>query len=598
MAPELFDPNPSYGKEVDIWAFGSMVYEIATGLPPSVANGIISYDRIGPYLKQHTPRLEGGNYSNELRSLVAFCLEEEPSARPSIEQVQKHPYIYNTNQRYPTSSLTQLIKAFKAWEEHGGARKSLFMMGGAPAISEAAPNVSFDDDWNFSTTAAFDQEVNQVNAQDVYDVYGNNVELDAKFAQETTRPPQSQKTSRRRPPPGALAPLKAPLEKIFDPNTLSSYEENSRNHYGRPGPPPVSSQPASDLPLRDDTTQTSIRDTMIDLGDHDPVTGLSSFADMDTIRADKRGQEDIVHDDSNLQDFSRPALSDPADVANNRRTQDWKFPTMVPPASADPELTRFPSTYEPLHSPTGFGGARPALNHHSTEPTAGAFGNASSLQSSSARPDSMASMIDLDAALGPPAPIRPSTANSDVGSTTSEHAASANPFEFEKHASVYKPISADHNDPYQMMDPDGANHFTAPNGFSNIHDMSDYSASEAEGPSNSYGNGYGHTRQYDSVSDFEYPAMPPEEAQAGQDPPHPPHPPHRYTFDHFPPLEPPPSSTVMSYRATKEEFQSEMTRTLNGLDSQLRAFRNVYENIPVKRGAAHRNERRDGEATT
>jgi serine/threonine protein kinase len=40
MAPELFNARRSYGKEVDFFAFGSMVFEIGTGLPPNVANAI------------------------------------------------------------------------------------------------------------------------------------------------------------------------------------------------------------------------------------------------------------------------------------------------------------------------------------------------------------------------------------------------------------------------------------------------------------------------------------------------------------------------------------------------------------------------------
>ncbi|KAH8814993.1 kinase-like domain-containing protein [Xylogone sp. PMI_703] len=583
MAPELFDPNPSYGKEVDIWAFGSMVFEIATGLPPNVAKGIISYERIGPYLKQHVPRLEGGNYSNELRSLVAFCLEEQPSARPTIEQVQKHPYIYNTSQRYPTSSLSQLVKAFKAWEDHGGARKSLFMMGGAPALSEATPSVPFDDAWNFSTTAAFDQEVYNVNAQDVYDAYGNHIELDANFAQETSRP-NPPKSSRRRPPPEALAPLRAPLEKIFDPNTLSSYEENSRSHYGRQAP-----LPTSDLPLRDDSAQTSIRDTMIDLGDHDTATGLSSFADMDTIRPERRGRDDHFHDNSSVQDFNRPPLSDPADVTNNRRTQDWKFPAMVPPASADPELSRFPSSYEPLQPPSmsGFGDSHPIPTHHPTESSSSVFSNMHMMQSSSTRPDSMASMIDLDAALGPTPTIRPSTANSDVGSTTSEHTTSGNPFEFERHVSMYQPAPISQGDSYQEFDSDGPSQFPTISGPNNLHDVSDFSASDAEGPGGAYTNDYGSSAQYDT-SGAEYTSAQSQPRTAQMIPPN-----QRYTFDHFPPLQPPPSSSVMSNKATKEDFQDEMTRLLNGMDSQLRAFRSVYENIPVTKGTPYRNERRD-----
>jgi len=54
-----------------------MVYEIATGLPPNV-DIRVPYGRLGPHSKFHVPRLEAGNYSKDLRGLVAYCLEELP----------------------------------------------------------------------------------------------------------------------------------------------------------------------------------------------------------------------------------------------------------------------------------------------------------------------------------------------------------------------------------------------------------------------------------------------------------------------------------------------------------------------------------------
>ncbi|PBP27289.1 serine/threonine protein kinase [Diplocarpon rosae] len=219
MAPELFGSSPNYGNEVDIWAFGSMVYEIATGLPPNVANGI-PYDRLGTYLKHHTPRLEGGDYSDNLRDLVAYCLEEDPKARPPIDKVQKHPYILNTSSSFPTSTLKALVGSFKVWESRGGSRKSLFFQHGAQG---SAPSLSsHDDEWNFNSTEYFEDNVwGQYGVRDVIEAYGPAV---VGFVDETTRPPA--KVSRRRPPPEALSRLPAaPLEKIFDPNTLSNYED-------------------------------------------------------------------------------------------------------------------------------------------------------------------------------------------------------------------------------------------------------------------------------------------------------------------------------------------------------------------------------------
>ena len=310
---------------------GAFIYELATSYPPNVTEGI-SYDRLGAYLKSHVPRLEGGNYSEELRNIVAFCLEEQPSARPTIEQVQKHPYIANTSSQYPTSSLARLVVAFRGWEAQGGSRKSLFMQHGAQPYE---PLAAIENEWNFSTTQAFETNFSErISKQDLLEAYGPSV-VDG-FNDETARPSeqqQTQKGSRRRPPPGALREVRAPLEKIFDPNTISNYEDNSRVHYGKQMP-----LSTSDLPLRDDSAQTSIRDTMIDLGGIDS-DGLSSFPDMDTIKANRRRDEGEDEYGSSLHDFSRPPLSDPADINTNRRTQDWKFPSMAPPASADPELS-------------------------------------------------------------------------------------------------------------------------------------------------------------------------------------------------------------------------------------------------------------------
>ncbi|KAF5875443.1 putative serine threonine-protein kinase nak1 protein [Botrytis fragariae] len=454
MAPELFDAVPSYGKEVDIWAFGCMAYEISTGLPPN-AMSRLPFDRLGSLIKQHAPRLEGGDYSDELRDLVAFCLEEFPSERPSIDRVQNHHYILNTSSKYPMSSLSHLVRAFKLWEDHGGSRKSLFMLGGAQAPSEFSSTALSDDEWNFSTTAAFEQDVRRKStAQDVYDVYGSGVEFDAGFPQET-----AQRTTPS--PPEALAPSRGPLEKIFDPNTLTSYEDNVRNHYGRPYLPPTSDLPPvpsrSDLPLRDDTAQTSIRDTMIDLGGHDAETGISVFPDMDTIKAGRRVREEPDEDYmTTLPDFSRPALSDPADINPNRRTREWKFPAMVPPASADPEVSRFPpSTYEvPKPAFTPGIGSRPGLIHHPTEPLGGFSGGLppAEIHSGMPRLSFRESLIDLDMSMPDPVPAfnpdfgRPSTADSDAISIISDSgqalsSSTVNPFELERHASLYQPTS-------------------------------------------------------------------------------------------------------------------------------------------------------------
>jgi hypothetical protein len=421
MAPELFDPVPSYSTPVDIWAFGSLVYEMATGLPPMAGLGIA---QLGQYIKQHAPRLEGDQYSDQIKDLVAFCLVEDPAKRPTIQEIQQHPYIFNTSDKYPTSSLANLVKAYKLWEAQGGVRRSLFTPVGAQGPADYASAGLDADEWNFSTTVDFDRQIMDTDAQAVYDVYGSNVDFE--FPEQTSRPAKPKQ--RRRLPP-QLQPVKAPLEKVFDPNTISNYEDNSRAYYGRAPPPPMTST-TSDLPLRDDSLHSTLRESLIDLDAslHDGGD-LSQFVDMATIRAGMRVPSGEVDEAA---DFSKPPLSGPADFNPNRRTQDWKFPSMVPPASANPEVFRFPINEE------GSDFTRPPLIHHPTDPL-----NLSSEPYDSMRPKSpdnrasVGSLIDLDEGLVMPELTRPSTANSDAVSVTGSDIGGANPFDLERHASLY-----------------------------------------------------------------------------------------------------------------------------------------------------------------
>ena len=433
MAPELFDPSASYGTEVDIWAFGAMVFEIASGLPPNVAAGM-DFSKLGTYVKQNTPRLEGDQYSLGLKDLIAYCLQHDPAKRPTINQIQRHGYISGTDDTHPTASLSHLVRAFKLWEAQGGDRRSLFNLGGAQAPADIAADAMPDDEWNFSTTAAFDQQVfNNGDAQDVFDVYGSDVDFSQERFEDTAKPkPQG---GRRR-PPANLPSIKAPLEKLFDPNTMSNYEENSRAYYGRFFPAPVT----SDLPLRDDTTPTSeVRESLIDLDASLGGSDLSNFVHMDTIRPQPPRMSIDYHDFGDPEDFDQAPLSDPVDMRMNRRTQDWKFPTM-PPASANPEVFRFPAvTEEPTMTPNG---GRPQLLHRPTEPIppSSHFNDLAPSRSTSVdHRASTGSLIDLDMSLADSSTdyTRPSTSHSEAGSISGSEIGSTNPFELEKHASFY-----------------------------------------------------------------------------------------------------------------------------------------------------------------
>ncbi|GAB0138452.1 hypothetical protein EsDP_00006687 [Epichloe bromicola] len=70
-------PPCNYGTEVDIWAFGSMAFVVASGLPPNA--GFRDINRFGTYLKCHRPKLQGEEYSAGLRDLIGYCVVEDPA---------------------------------------------------------------------------------------------------------------------------------------------------------------------------------------------------------------------------------------------------------------------------------------------------------------------------------------------------------------------------------------------------------------------------------------------------------------------------------------------------------------------------------------
>ncbi|KAL8714809.1 MAG: hypothetical protein Q9220_001322 [cf. Caloplaca sp. 1 TL-2023] len=148
-------PTLDYSTEIDVWAYGCTLFEIATGNPP--------YHRFEPgrkltmMLKRSAPNLKEKGFSDGLVDLVEYIMQTSPQDRPSMQDVLQHAYISKTEEEYPTKSLANLVKMYYRWECSGGQRSSLFMPGGAEAA--AFPKMGDDDEeWNFSTTMNFDAQ--------------------------------------------------------------------------------------------------------------------------------------------------------------------------------------------------------------------------------------------------------------------------------------------------------------------------------------------------------------------------------------------------------------------------------------------------------
>ncbi|KAK0639624.1 kinase-like domain-containing protein [Cercophora newfieldiana] len=390
MAPELFDTAVSYGIEVDIWAFGSMAYEVATGLPPNATTNI-DIPQFGSYLKQYCPRLKGDTFSDALKSLVAFCLVDDPKKRPRIEEVQEHMYIANTEEEYPTASLSKLVSAYKLWEAQGGSRRSLFSAGGAQGFAkDDEEDQNQNDEWAFDDgDDGDDSELvmeNPDDAQAVYDAYGLNLGV------PQVAEPSAKQMRRRRLPPKNIPQFKGPLEKVFDPNTISNYGENARAFYGRQASPPP---PTSDLPLRDNSENSTVRESLIDLdaslgGGGDTLTRFGS--DAETIKPGNRASEASFSDAKRkTQDWTFPSMS-----AAVEKPQEWTFPSMSAVVENPDEESYQGGSYQA--SRIDAGSAPPTRIFHPTEGPLGGH-HATSASVPELNRASTLSLIDLDASI-------------------------------------------------------------------------------------------------------------------------------------------------------------------------------------------------------
>ncbi|SMR52770.1 unnamed protein product [Zymoseptoria tritici ST99CH_3D1] len=436
-----------YGTEIDIWSYGCTVFEMATGNPP-FANKFM--EDIPAAIAEAAPSLGAGDYPQELRDFITFCLIRDPKARPTAEMILKHPFIANTNEKYPTAGLIRLIERFKIWEHGGGSRASLWIASPADPrasrqVVDELPEEEEDlSSWNFSTSESFDQEFGRRYSQ-MPDLYATDMQQLSASGGSTLAPLNTKNLTiaeRIRKEHSELSANRGErsLARLYDPQDPEGYQLATPVSAISSKPP---SPPPSDLPLRSFTSNAPTRESMIeiDLNEavaHDTVT--STFAmhlqtlNEHTLKPIGRSTLPMDDDDG---DYEYTPYAD----AGRRATLEWTFPQHTAPAATAKRGTmdwsfgtaELREDDEAEHLADLPSGMMPPLRHPHTEPL-GHFRSMSEgtgeLQASPNR-DSIASMIDLDMGMGDPVGIRrPSTASSMAGSVMTD-ITSGNPFDLE-----------------------------------------------------------------------------------------------------------------------------------------------------------------------
>jgi serine/threonine protein kinase len=343
MAPELqkewvkeADPTSRvrpneilYGSEVDIWAYGCTVYEMATGFPPFHERQIFSLPEAG------VPELQGDKFSDELKSFVASVLQPNPRDRPAPDQILEHPYIADSTKMYPTVTLVALVEQYYRWEYAGGSRVSLFNPYGAQAPDPLAPETEDgDEDWTFSTTDEFEKQfAGGLSDPFMSDSSAEGFTMNAppqdvdRFArlQATIREEQADRGKKR-------------LDRLFDTNStpyrLSAIDLDPR-------------RPPSDLILRDFNPGAPNRETVIDLDFAAPTVADVPSIDLGEVPTVKANRLNRIMREMDMDDEDEEERdSFDMDQTARRATRDWKFPSQPEQSNRRTVEWKFPTEPE------------------------------------------------------------------------------------------------------------------------------------------------------------------------------------------------------------------------------------------------------------
>ncbi|KAL2332275.1 hypothetical protein Fmac_019856 [Flemingia macrophylla] len=101
MAPEVIHSHTGYSFKADIWSLGITALELAHGrpplsnLPPSKSMMLkitkrFRFSDLDKYRKGN-----GRKFSKAFKDMVASCLDQDPSKRPTADKLLKHPFFKN-----------------------------------------------------------------------------------------------------------------------------------------------------------------------------------------------------------------------------------------------------------------------------------------------------------------------------------------------------------------------------------------------------------------------------------------------------------------------------------------------------------------------
>jgi len=115
LAPEIL-LRRGYGKAVDYWSLGMVIYEMLVGLPPWYSQDRTKLFKRIQHAPLEFPAIGKVQLSENVKSLIRGLLEKEPKSRFDFSSLQNHPFFNGLdwemvyNQKIPSQFIPQVEK--------------------------------------------------------------------------------------------------------------------------------------------------------------------------------------------------------------------------------------------------------------------------------------------------------------------------------------------------------------------------------------------------------------------------------------------------------------------------------------------------------
>lgn len=148
MAPEIVilrERNGGYGKPVDIWAMGVVLYILLSGIHPFQME---DEDQMLNNIQNGRWRWLGSNWSKvseSAKELITHMMNPNPSARYTIDQCLNHPWLKTEQSDADLGGVANELRRFQAKKKMRGAIRAVIARNKMKAVLNSVKNLNVSD---------------------------------------------------------------------------------------------------------------------------------------------------------------------------------------------------------------------------------------------------------------------------------------------------------------------------------------------------------------------------------------------------------------------------------------------------------------------